>query len=372
MSATIPTTERFRFSPVGTVWPSGDFSVGYRKEDWAGPGSADMRSEAQRIDDGVYVERDSADYLRWQSERGDRPGRVLEALDSEAAWAAGPAGPLDLTDAPNSHKTSNRPETYGRLGQTGYGKKMVRSACTLLEQRYRGRLTFATVTMPTLPPGQRRQLALAWPEFVRQALQWLARRLEAKGLPKVVVSVSEIQPERLQAGNGGYLHLHMVWPNHYNAPGGYSVHPMAFRAWCEKFLIARGLFEDGSWVNVDVQPVRKSAAAYLSKYMSKGGDCLEAFAAENGWDAVPRQWWNLTKTIRDAVKRAVCQGRDVGFGLECMVRDCIEGHGGEQFWSVRHVDMELDGRLVTVGYTGILKQSIVKSYFGAIDTEPWN
>lgn len=327
--------------------------------DWYGSHDRDRRSLQDAYDASQAGQR-TVESQRFREQYCGRSGGILEALDAESFYGsvAGPEGaasPLDLTDAPNSHKPSNRPESYGRKGMTGYGKKMVRSACAILERRYKGRLTFATVTMPTLPPELRRRLAECWPEFVRQALQWLSRRLEGRGLPKVVVSVTEIQPERLQAGNGGYLHLHMVWPNRANRPGGYSVHPLDFRAWCESFLIRRGLCSEGSWVNVDTQKVEVSAAAYLSKYMSKGGEVLDAFVDENGWDAVPSQWWNLTKPARDAVKREIVKGAAVGEWLNAMVEYALEFCDGSAFWSVRTVDMEYDGRFITVGYCGILK-----------------
>jgi hypothetical protein len=377
MRRSSPTT-RYDYSPVGTVWPSGDFSLGYRRLDWHGGGRADFRSEVTRIDDGDYVLGEGWEYhgnghttfdgtavpspsehFLWPdlaTTPSDDTSVLWPDVPGEASWGE---AALDLTSVPNSHKPPNRPEKYGKLGQTGYGKKMVRSACALLERRYKGRLTFATVTMPNLPRELRRELALAWGEFVRQALQWLSRRLKSKGLPAAVCSVTEVQPKRLQAGNGGYLHLHMVWPNHKTGKGDWAIDCLEFRAWCESFLLRRGLLPDSEWVNVDTQRVTKSAAAYLSKYMSKGGDILEAFAAENGWDAVPGQWWNLTKPLRNAVKREIIKGEDVGLYLENLIDYLFNTGDFSPFWAIRTVDMELDGRAVTVGYCGSLRADIV-------------
>ena len=362
MRRSSPTT-RTDYSPVGTVWPSGDFSVGYRRVDWHGGGDPDYRSEVTRIDEGDYCLGDGWEYHgngHTTFDGTDVPVPSEHFLWPDiAAESGGGTAPLDLTSAPNSHKRPNRPEKYGKLGITGYGKKMVRSACTILERRYKHRLTFATVTMPPLAPELRRELALAWPELVRQVLQWLTRRLVAKSLPAAVALVTEVQPKRLQAGNGGYLHLHLVWPNQKNLKGWYSVNPVEFRAWLEKFLLRNGLLPDGAWVNVDVKAVEKSAAAYLSKYMSKGGDVLSEFAEDNGWDAVPGQWWGLTKTLRDAVKREVVKGEEMGHYLLTLVDYLFNTSDWSPFWSLRTVDMEYDGRLITVGYCGILRQDMV-------------
>lgn len=350
---------RYDYVPVGTVWPSGDFSVGSRRVDWYGPHDRDRRTIQEAYDQSQDGQWTAGAQIQRQI-YGRRPGGWLEALEAEGFYGGpfGPEGadvPLDLTNVPNSHTPANRPEKYGRLGMTGYGKKMVRSACAILERRFKGRLTFATVTMPTLPPDLRRELALVWPELVRQLLQWLSRRLSRKRLPGLVCSVSEVQPKRIQAGNGGYLHLHLVWPNIRNQGGFYTVHPLEVRSWCESFLARRGLLTEGAWVNCDTQDVKKSASAYLSKYMSKGGEVLEEFARENGWDAVPGQWWNLTKPARDAVKAEVVKGQAVGEWLNAMIDYALEFCDGQAFWSLRTVDMEYDGRFITVGYCGILK-----------------
>lgn len=352
-------TTRYDYIPVGTVWPSGDFSVGSKRVDWHGPHGRDKRTMQQAYDES-QVGQWTEGALRQREQYGNRPGGWAEALDAEGFWSApvGPEGadaPLNLTDAPNSHKAPNRPKSYGRQGMTGYGKKMVRSACALLERRYKGRLTFATVTMPSLPPELRQAMAECWPEFVRQALQWLGRQLQRQGLPKAVCSVTEIQTARLQAGNGGYLHLHMVWPNRRSRKGCWAVDVLAFRSWCESFWIRRGIWEDGAWVNVNTQRVEVSAAAYLSKYMSKGGESLDAFVDESGWGACPGQWWNLTKPLRDAVKAEVVKGQAVGEWINAMVEYALEFCDGSAFWSLRTVDMEYDGRFITVGYCGILK-----------------
>jgi hypothetical protein len=137
--------------------------------------------------------------------------------------------------------------------------------------------------------------------------------------------------------------------------GWWTVDVLEFRTWVENFLARRGLLPEGGWVNVDTAKVEKSAAAYLSKYMSKGGDTLEQFVAENGWEACPGQWWNVTKPMRDAVKREVIKGQAVGEWLNAMVDYALEFCDGSAFWSVRTVDMEYDGRFITVGYCGILK-----------------
>jgi len=95
--------------------------------------------------------------------------------------------------------------------------------------------------------------------------------------------------------------------------------------------------------------------------MSKGGDVLTEFAEDNGWDAVPGQWWGLTKRLRDAVKREVVKGEEMGHYLLTLVDYLFNTNDWSPFWALRTVDMEYDGRLITVGYCGILRQDMVET-----------
>lgn len=344
------------YVPSGRLWPSGDFSVGSKKipgDEWVDWDTWEHWDSTKAIisplDPGVYC-------LGLIPSLHGRP-LPSDSFVDEDSFRLG-AKPLDLADASNPHSGSKRPKSYGRLGITGFGRKMVRSACCILERTYRGRLTFATITMPTLSPELRVALAECWPEFVRQLLQWLSRTLARQGLPKAVASVSEVQPKRLQSGNGGYLHLHLVWPNRRMRKGHFAVDVDDCRAWVESFLLRRSLLPDGEWVNVDTQAVRKSAAAYLSKYMSKGGDVLEAFVKENGWSACPGQWWNMTKTMRDSVKAEMLQGEEVGEILRMVVEYAFNCNDFDSFWFLHHVDMEYEGRFISCGWFGALKEEV--------------
>jgi len=358
--------------PTGTIWPSGDFSVGLRYVDRCGPHKRDRRSLAL------------VEYLgelgRWtvaaQALRSiwAYPGGWAAAVEAEECYQnpsffeEGAGSPLTLANAPNSHTGSNRPEKYGKLGITGYGRKMVRSAATLIQKMPGKRITFATVTLPTLPVQLREELALCWPEFVRQALQTLSRWLRKAGLPALVCSVSEIQPKRLQDFGEGYLHLHLVWPNHWAKSGNWAIDVDRFRAWCSEFLQARGIWCDGAWVRVNVQQVRKSAAGYLSKYMSKGPEEIEKFAADCGWRCVPGQWWNLTKPARDLVKKYTRAGEDVG---DLLVRLASRGKTDPRGWGFHYlhpIEFDVEDRKIVVGWVGCLTADLRKDLLKIIDT----
>lgn len=372
--STSPTT-RYDYVPSGKIWPSGDFSCGRRRIDWAGEGRPDLRSEIRRIDDGDYGDLPPG----WTYEGLGRvsfdegcEGRV-RWCDADAwvpAGADGPAVPLTLASVPNSHTVSNRTERYGRNGITGFGKKMVKSAATLIQRKYgKSRTTFCTISFPVLPQNLREELARHWPELLRQLVQWLSRQLERQGVEPEICSVTEIQPKRLEEYGEAYLHLHLIWGNPWARGGNWAVSANRCRSWIEGFLIRKGIWLDDSWVRVNVQPVRKSAAAYLAKYMSKGTAEIEAMAADLGWSVVPRQWWNLSKAARDWVKRETVSGQIVGELLEGAI-DGLFRFGGwhEMFWSLHEAMLVVGDKSFGVGWYGCLREQFRQDLLQMLDS----
>lgn len=390
------------YVPTGRIWPSGDFSMGYRRVDGDARGHLDLRGEKRRIDDGDYCGLpENYEYLGRGRVARHEPGMsASELLDANAFHEnvnCGDRGEASLTlaNVRNSHTgifcgyplamarslagwlalilpRCHRPQ-YGLKGMTGYGKKMVRSAATLIERwATRRRTTFCTISMPDLPQSQRVQLAEIWPEYVRQLIQFLVRRLERQGLPSAVCSVSEVQPKRLEGGGQAYLHLHLVWPNRRARYGSWAVSALEIRAWSESFLKRNGLFPDGAWVRCNVQPVKKSAAGYLSKYMSKGSSDIAAMAQDLGWEAIPRQWWNMSRAARDLVKSELAHGDDVGRLILATVNGIFSGHLPFQdcLWALHEVMLDIDGVPRGVGWRGAMKERYRKDLLAMLDKIP--
>ena len=269
----------------------------------------------------------------------------------EACRASG----LDLSNLPNSHRPPRRSPKYGKTGISGYGKKMVKSVGALIDRKYpRHRVTFSTITMPRLPRELRQRLGQLWPELVRQLLQWVARRLERKGLPKVVVSVTEIQPKRLSESGEAYGHLHLLWMNKPGRSGGWSIDVLNLRAWVADFLQKRGVWAADAHVNVDVRRVKGNKACYLAKYMSKGGEVLDQAAEDLGWENMPSQWWNLTRAARDWVRSEMVKGKAVGWLLHEMVNNAFDSNDFHDFRYLYQVETSIHGMLVNVGWRGCL------------------
>jgi hypothetical protein len=96
----------------------------------------------------------------------------------------------------------------------------------------------------------------------------------------------------------------------------------------------------------------------MGKYLSKGSDdCLGQFVADLGYESVPGQWWFASAEMKHWVKKNTFGGRNVGVLLDSYIQHTVTFGTGAGFDWLRHVDLPLDGRLVTVGYVGRLTRT---------------
>lgn len=324
------------FVPSGTIWPTGEFSLGYAKH---------------RGDDDQYFKHLADVPDGW--------------IPSDAPDGGAP--PLNLSDAPNSHKPIGPALPRGLNGITSYGRSMVKSFGAMLNRHYpHHRITFGTVTFPALPPDSRGALVRLWPELNRQLQQYLTRRLEAAGQPPVVASVTEIQPKRLVNSGEGYLHLHILWLNKPAKAGEWSIDPVDMREWLTAFLWRKLEGYQGGHVNVNVKPVDGEVSRYMAKYMSKGSADLEEAMKDWGWGICPPTWWNMTKPARDWVKSAVFKGREPGELLEQFLQFGWNTDPDDLFAFLRHIEMEWEGMQLTVGWRGRLHPEIYEDVLGML------
>ena len=309
----------------------------------------------------------------------ERPDGRLDDRRVEGHWADAPA-PLDSTNLPNSHiapqcplsagpdgtrKESKKRGKYGKRGITGYGKKMLKSGGKLLQDSSRNyRLTFATVTLPPLTPEQRRSVSEGWGKLLNRLLQHLGRTLARQGLPIAICAATEVQPKRLSETSEAYLHAHLIWPNHQNKKMGWALSPNDIRAWLTNYLKRHHGVESIDYINIDTQQVRSNAAGYLAKYLSKGSEDIEAVIDDVGLEGLPGQWWTMTKLLKEWVWLAMSAGPATGERLAQWLNWAFDYDNFELYRYIYHVEVPINGALVTVGWRGALTSDAMELWPG--------
>lgn len=238
-----------------------------------------------------------ASWVEWQGFGEDRRPTIPEWA---RVWDYGPtAEGLGLSIAPNS----KRPPRYGLQGLPAAGRKQVSRSLALLEENRRC-LSFWTVSLPTAA-----LISLAqsdrWPAFQDRLRQELIRKLRSAGLPALVVGVAELQPKRSRAAGIPCPHLHVVFQGRKSPGHGWALSPAELDAVIAAALAtAEAHAPDGiaaeDWLAQagNVQPVRKSVRAYLSKYMTKGSGDTRQWIGHAAESLIPRQWWFWSRDLR--------------------------------------------------------------------------
>jgi hypothetical protein len=334
--------------PAAKVWPNGEFTLGYA---WDGEGikpadelwlpEVDLSLSPNELDERLEAMHELLDEVT-----------AAYSVSGRLAWRL-----LTLSNAPNSHEPTESVK-YGLHGLTGTGAKMLRSACFLMEEKFgKEDVTMATFTVPRLSQAERVLVAQGWGVLTNRLVQYLKRELVEQGRPPLICGCVEIQSSRLESRAEGYLHLHLIWPAHSNNGRRWAVKAENARAWW-KAALERIIGRDLPCLpRIETAIVETSVEHYMGKYLSKGSDdCLGQFVADLGYESVPGQWWFASAEMKRWVKENTLGGRNLGALLESYIEHTVTLGTGASFQWLRHVDLPLDGRLITVGYVGRLSR----------------
>lgn len=197
------------------------------------------------------------------------------------------------------------PLRRGSGGITAHGRRIIDGAAYDLQRATAGkRVSFLTLTLPSISLSESLEIAAGWSEVLRLFGQRLSRSLRRRGLPGEWFGCTEVQPKRLRSSGIPALHLHLCFEGR-NPGKAWAVSSAEVRTiWSQclecKFPWIAGRF----WAAVEnMQTVRKSCSAYLSKYLTKGVDdvvehCPE-FAAVH-----PTSWYHCSDSLRRRVLKA--------------------------------------------------------------------
>lgn len=257
---------------------------------------------------------------------------------------------LGLSNVPNFDKLSKNPPQYGLKGITSLGRRRVRNACFMLTREAgKHRLTFSTVTVPDLCGEDMAAVHLNWNQVIDNYRREMSRQLKRCGLSGEIVGVSEIQEKRYVSTGFPVLHGHFIFVGLAKS-GGWAITPKRHDyIWRKSIQLVTGREVPDIKSACNLQAVRKSCEGYLGKYMSKGVAAISG-VIEDGFEwALPRQWWNCTRSL---VKRMRSQIREFENGVPWLIDLAADADPSVwAFYSVIAVEMA-DGSSVLVGSYG--------------------
>lgn len=199
----------------------------------------------------------------------------------------------------------NPPQSRKRLeGMTKNMGRNIRNAVYLLEQYYgKHLLSFLTLTLPNLSLDDLGKCCERWDYMVDQFLKWLRKRLQKQNIEMEYVYCTEIQPERLQRRGEYAPHLHLVFRGKYAKKRPWAVTPAQCRkAWS---AIIGNVLGHRNFVKSALEKlhgIKKSAARYLSKYLSKGKCVLPRDSDSCVTKQLRTQWGGMARFLSRLVK----------------------------------------------------------------------
>lgn len=192
--------------------------------------------------------------------------------------------------------------------------RRIRNIGKILQDKYgHYNLSFLTLTLPNLCEQDLHKVSMNWGAMVHKFLEWLRHKVKKQNMALEYVYCTEIQPKRLELRHEYALHLHLVFRGRYDKKTCWAITPkQARKEWsrCIRFCIGHANFCKSALEKLHI--VRKSAAGYLSKYMSKG-NCsvpaeLETFAAS----PPPINWGGYSRNLSRELDTATISLRSDG------------------------------------------------------------
>jgi len=238
--------------------------------------------------------------IGWQDASGQYyDSRVeINVLRLIKEWGMTPLGSSDariLTKPPQSRKKCK--------AMTKNMARNIRNGVYLLEEKYgKDNLSFLTLTLPNLSAEGLASCCANWDKMVHNFIKWLRTKAEKHGFAIDYVYCTEIQTKRLQ-NRGEYApHLHIVFRGRIGRKHPWIITPrMARQEWVRQVKsYTSETFTDTAIENL--QRIKKSAARYLSKYMSKGNNSNTCGDAGSVTQDLHTQWGGLSRQLSRAIR----------------------------------------------------------------------
>lgn len=285
---------------------------------------------------------------------------VLEACAETKKWHENLLGleeetaldNMDLTNVPNSPRAKR-----GQNGISRYGRLLVRNAAFLMERANAlDTVTFLTTTLPPMDVVSNRFIVENWHKVVKNFIKALGRKLQSGGLSGEIVGVTEVQEGRLSAQADFIgLHLHLLFVG--RRP--FQTWALTMREVEDYWKAAIGSVapsvarESDFSYSTNMQRLKKSGAAYIGKYLSKGVKVVEQIKTANPGITLPACWYTCTLSLRGKVERL----QVVGKVPAKKIQEWLDRGKTEYFVSISTVTIPSEGgKELCIGWAGKLSE----------------
>lgn len=259
---------------------------------------------------------------------------------------------LGSSEASNFYQPKKVPQKKGLVGITAYARLKVENAAAILEKKYgKSGLAMTTFTVPPLSEQGSEIFHQSYSEYVKFLVRNLTKVFEANGMQSEFVYVNELQEKRYasyqERKKQGSMevpptiqHIHILHPrfrpefifdesDQVKSTINFDVDDDGRRRFLDRdtkeLLLSstRYLFTSdylrklnqrainfitgetvSTAASIDISVVRKSAIAYLGKYLSKGEKICSQIVKEGNERILPKHWSGVTKFLHDQIKEA--------------------------------------------------------------------
>jgi hypothetical protein len=240
--------------------------------------------------------------------------------------------PLGLSDSRILGSTRKYSKKLNRM--TSSMGRNLRNAVYLMERKYgKSNLSFLTLTCPTLPDDSMNVLNRNWGKAINIFTKWLRGVIAEKGFHCDYAYCSEMQEQRVREQGDLGLHLHLVFNGRAKARTDWFVNHAEVRAkWAAIITLLTGEVDYDKRALENIQSIKKSAARYLSKYISKGiPDELDKYL-KPCYEKPRIHWGGMSRSISRAIKKQSTRLTDTRPGLPSAATRFVRNlqYGGTQ------------------------------------------
>lgn len=245
------------------------------------------------------------EFASWQARRVKSLGKVRRLVEA-APGSPSSMGSSTVTKNRNDDSGAENPGTARNWGITSYMKKLLRSAGEVLERKHgRDAMAFITTTMPYSKPDDVRRFLIEWPEIQRRFLEEITRQLVRAGLSPEICWVTELQGLRGQRYGYPCPHLHILLNGRHPSGTWALSKDWVRQTWYRVVRNAVQVDFDPS-AATRIESVRKSCAAYMTKYVTKAKASETKKWEGTEWEPfLPKRWGRVTNTLRREVLQAI-------------------------------------------------------------------